>query len=170
MHVLRLSPQWIGVVTGAAAAGYPIGNLSAIRLGRRLGVHRALMAAAVVSVTGIVLMPLMGTVGGRVGVIGLVAGSIVHCIGEGAYGPNSLTMRQTESPSTLLSRVVSVQRFLIWGAIAIGSLLASGVTVLFGLSGAMWVGAMGTVLCLPTLFRRGMRQAVLIGPGAVPAA
>jgi len=170
LHVLHLSPQWIGVVTGAAAAGYPVGNLQAIRLGRRVGAHRALMVAAVVSVTGILLMPLMGTIGGRVGVIGLVIGSIVHCVGEGAYGPVSLTLRQTESPAPLLSRVVSVQRFLIWGAIAIGSLLASGVTVLFGLSGAMWVGAIGTVLCLPTLFRRGMRQAVLTGPGAVTAA
>ena len=163
LHVLHLSPQWIGVVTGAAAAGYPIGNLSAIRLGRRLGTHRALMAAAVVSVAGIVLMPLMGTIGGQVGVIGLVIGSIVHCIGEGAYSPISRTLRQTESPSTLLSRVGSVQRFLIWGALAIGSLLAAGMTVLVGLSGAMWVGAIGTVLSLPALFRRGMRQAVLTG-------
>lgn len=170
LHVLHLSPQWIGVVMGAAAAGYPVGNLYAIRLGRRLGTHRALMAAAAVSVIGIVLMPLMGTIGGQVGVIGLVIGSIVHCVGQGAYSPISLTLRQTESPSPLLSRVVSVQRFLIWGAVAIGSLLASGVTVLFGLSGAMWVGAIGTVLCLPTLFRRGMRQAVLTGRGAVAAA
>lgn len=165
LHVLQLSPQWIGVVTGAAAAGYPVGNLYAIRLGRRLGPHRTLLAAAAVSVTGIVLMPLMGTIGGRVGVIGLVVGSIVHCAGEGAYGPTSLTLRQTESPATLLSRVGSVQRFLIWGAIAVGSLLASGVTVLLGLSGAMWVGALGTLLCLPTLLRRGMRRAVLSGPG-----
>jgi MFS family permease len=169
LHVLHLSPQWIGVVTGAAAAGYPVGNLYTIRLRRRLGAHRALLAAAAVSVTGIVLMPVMGTIGGQVGVIGLVLGSIVHCVGEGAYGPISLTLRQTESPPTLLSRVGSVQRFLIWGAIAIGSLLASGVTVVLGLSGAMWVGAIGTVLCLPTLFRRGMRLAVLTGPSAAAA-
>jgi len=166
LHVLHLSPRWIGVVTGVAAAGYPVGNLCSVRLGRRLGAHRALMAAAVVSVTGIVLMPVMGTIGGRLGVLGLVVGSIVHCVGEGAYGPTSLTLRQTESPSSLLSRVGSVQRFLIWGAIAIGSLLASGTTVLLGLSGAMWVGATGTVLCLPTLFRRGMRRAVVSGPVA----
>jgi len=168
LHVLHLSPQWIGVVTGAAAAGYPVGNLYTIRLRRRLGAPRALLVAAAVSVTGIVLMPVMGTIGGPVGVIGLVVGSIVHCAGEGAYGPISLTLRQTESPSTLLSRVGSVQRFLIWGAIAIGSLLASGVTVLLGLSGAIWVGAIGTVLCLPTWFRRGMRQAVLTGAPAGP--
>ena len=97
----------------------------------------------------------------------MIVGSIVHCVGEGAYGPISLTLRQTESPPNLLSRVGSVQRFLIRGVIAIGSLLASGVTVLFGLSGAMWVGAIGTVLCLPTLFRRGIRQAVMTAPGGI---
>ncbi len=161
LHVLHLSPQWIGVVTGAAAAGYPIGNLAAIRLGRWLGQHLALVVAATVSVTGILIMPLMGSIGGRAGVIGLVIGSIVHCIGEGSFTPIALTLRQTESPAHLLSRVGSVQRFLMWGAIAVGSLMASATTLVLGLSGAMWVGALGTVLCLPALFRRGMRQVVL---------
>lgn len=157
---LGLSPQWIGIVVGAAAAGYPIGNMLSAKLGERIGYPRALAVSALVSVVGILSMPAFGSLGGVAGACGLVFGSVFHCIGEGSYSPTSLTLRQTVSPPELLGRVGSVQRFLIWGAIALGSLLASGVTALIGLTGAMWVGALGTVLCLPALLRRGIRAAV----------
>ncbi|MEV4068063.1 hypothetical protein AB0J22_48800, partial [Nonomuraea dietziae] len=88
-------------------------------------------------------------------------GSVVHCVGEGAFSPTSITLRQTETPAELLGRVGSVQRFLLWGAIALGSLAAAGMTALAGLSASVWVGALGTVLCLPALLRRGIRAAVL---------
>jgi MFS family permease len=159
--VLGLSPEWIGVVIGAAAAGYPIGNLLSGRLTARLGAPRTLVLSASVSVAGIVAMPAFGSIGGTAGAIGLVAGSIVHCIGEGAYGPTSLTLRHTETPSALLGRVGSVQRFLMWGALALGALLASGATALLGLAAAVWIGALGTVLCIPLLLRRGIRAATL---------
>lgn len=160
LQVLHLAPQWIGVVTGAAAAGYPIGNLLSTRLARRLGTHSALMAAATTSVLGIICMPVMGTIGGRIGVLGLVAGSILHCIGEGAYGPISLTLRQTESPVALRARIGSVQRFFMWGAVSIGSLMAAASTAVFGLAGSVWIGGLGTIIALPALYRRGMRDKI----------
>ncbi|WP_204358329.1 MFS transporter [Streptosporangium sp. 'caverna'] len=160
-NVLGLPAQWIGVVIGAAAAGYPIGNLLSTRLMRRFGTPRTLIAAASVSVLGIVSMPALGSLGGAAGTAGLVAGSIVHCVGEGAFNPTSLTLRQTQTPADLLGRVGSVQRFLLWGAIALGSLFTAGVTALAGLSTAVWIGALGTILCLPALLRRGIRTAVL---------
>ena len=168
-NVLGLGPQWIGVVVGAAAAGFPIGNLVSGRLARRIGDARALLISATVSVVGIVLMPGFGSIGGIVGVTGLVAGSVVHSVGEGSFSPTSLTLRQTLSPDELLGRVASVQRFLTWGAVALGSLLAAGATALVGLAGAMWIGAVGTVLCIPALLGRGIRAEVLHGPpAAVP--
>jgi MFS family permease len=159
-NILGLSPGWIGVVIGAAAAGYPIGNLLSARLIRRLGSPRTLVLAASVSVLGIVAMPALGSLGGPTGAVGLVAGSIIHCVGEGAFSPTSLTMRQVLTPAALLGRVGSVQRFLLWGAIALGSLLAAGATALGGLAVAVWIGALGTVLCLPALLQRGIRAAM----------
>ncbi|MEV6151479.1 MFS transporter [Nonomuraea sp. NPDC052129] len=163
-NVLGLSPGWIGVVIGAAAAGYPIGNLLSTRLIRRLGSPRTLVLAASVSVLGIVAMPALGSLGGTPGAIGLVAGSIVHCVGEGAFSPTSITMRQVLTPAALLGRVGSVQRFLLWGAIALGSLLAAAATALGGLAAAVWIGALGTVLCLPALLQRGIRAAMTSTP------
>jgi MFS family permease len=160
-NVLGLSPQWIGIVVGAAAAGYPIGNLASAFLIRRLGSPRALMLAATVSVLGIVAMPALGAAHGSLGAAGLVIGSIVHCVGEGAFSPISLTLRQTQTPPELLGRVSAVQRFQLWGAVALGALLASGATALAGLESTVWIGALGTILCLPALLRRGIRTAVL---------
>ncbi|MDX3099519.1 MFS transporter [Nonomuraea angiospora] len=160
-NVLGLSPQWIGIVVGAAAAGYPIGNLASAFLIRRLGSPRALMLAATVSVLGIVAMPALGAAHGSLGAAGLAIGSIVHCVGEGAFSPISLTLRQTQTPPELLGRVSAVQRFQLWGAVALGALLASVATALAGLETTVWIGALGTILCLPALLRRGIRTAVL---------
>lgn len=160
-NVLHLSPQWIGIVIGAAAAGYPIGNLLSTRLANRLGAPRALMLAATISVTGIVAMPAFGSLGGGRGATGLVLGSIVHCIGEGAFNPTSVTVRQTAAPPELLGRTNGVQRFLLAGAIAFGALLAAGTTAAIGLAGTVWIGALGTVLCLPALARRGVLAALV---------
>jgi MFS family permease len=157
-QVLGLGPALIGIVIGTAAFGYPIGNLLSSRLVARLGMSRTLVLAATVSVTGIVTIPIFGTLGS---VPGLIAGTILHGIGEGAFTPTSLTLRQTVTPAPLLGRVNSVQRVLLSGAIPAGSLIASATVALLGLSGALWIGGLGTILCLVPLLRRGIRAALI---------
>ncbi|KAA2262010.1 MFS transporter [Solihabitans fulvus] len=156
-NVLGLDTFTIGLVVGAAALGFPLGNLVSARLMRRFGPQRALMLGALVSVAGIVAMPVAGSAGS---VVGLVVGSVVHGVGEGAFGPTSLTLRQTVTPAALMGRVGSVQRLLVMGAIPAGSLLAAAVIQLVGLPGVLWVGGLGTVLCLPVLVRRDIRAAL----------
>lgn len=159
--VLGLSALGIGVVVGGSAAGLPVGNLLSQPIHRRLGAPRTLVAGASVSVLGVVAMAIAGNVYGSAG--GLVAASVLHGIGEGTFGPTSLTLRQTQTPSALLGRVNAVQRFLLWGAVPIGSLAAAGATALGGLAATMWVGALGTTLCLPPLLRRGIWADVVAG-------
>lgn len=156
--VLKLSTTETGIVIGAAALGYPLGNLASPQLIARLGIPKSLVAAACVSVCGLVLIPIAGGLGSTVG---LVSASILHGVGEGTFGPTSQTLRQLAAPKHLLGRVNSVQRFLLWGMAPIGSLLASLIVKLHGLTGAVLLGGLGTVLCLPLLLRRGIRAALL---------
>jgi MFS family permease len=142
--VLGLSAASIGLVVGATAAGFPIGNLLSPKLVDRVGLGRTLAFSAVVAVCALVLTPIAEAAGS---VPALILASIIHGVGEGAFGPTSLTLRQTETPAALLGRVNSVQRFLIWGAIPFGSL--------------MTFVCMGTALCLPVLMRRGLLREVL---------
>src|SRR6266508_3160576 len=73
-QVLHLNAAATGLVVGAAALGFPVGNVASTRLADRLGMPRTLVLGASVSVTGIVLMALAGSAGSAVG---LVAGSVL---------------------------------------------------------------------------------------------
>jgi MFS family permease len=163
-NVLDLGAIGIGVVVGAAGAGLPIGNLLSTRLTTRFGVCRTLAASASVAVLGLVLTAVACELRS---VAGLVVAGVIHGIGEGTFGPTSVTLRQTATPDELLGRVNSVQRFLIWGAIPIGSLVAAGCLHVWGLSVALWVGGLGTSLCLPMLLRRGVLQEIRRPRGAL---
>jgi MFS family permease len=163
-EVLHLGYVAIGLVVGAAALGYPIGNLASSRVADKIGSVRTVVLGATLSVTGFIIMPIAGSAGSA---IGLVAGSIVHGIGEGTFGPTWLTLRQTETPERLLGRANSVERFLLWGAVPLGSLLSSVLISLVGLPATFWIGALGTALCLPPLVRRGVLSAVR--PSKTPA-
>ncbi|MCG7374137.1 major facilitator transporter [Pseudomonas luteola] len=151
--VLQLSPIGIGFVIGAAAAGFPIANLISPYLMAHLGMSKTLVIAACTSVSGLFLIAIFGASGS---VIGLIAASVLHGFGEGVFSPTSLTLRQTETPSELLGRVSSVQRFMIWGAIPLGSLLTSIIIKYLGIDWTLWIGGLGTVLCLVPLLRRGI--------------
>ncbi|MDI1482748.1 hypothetical protein [Polyangium sp. y55x31] len=85
----------------------------------------------------------------------------VHGAGEGAFGPTSLPLRQTASPPHLLGRINAVQRLLLWGTVLLGSLIASLAIKFVGLRGAVWIGVLGTCLCLPVLLRRGIRDGLV---------
>lgn len=159
-EILGLGTAGIGLVIGAAAAGFPVGNALSGKLGEACGVPRTLVAGALLSVCGLVLVPVAGSAGS---VAGVVVASMVHGVGEGAFGPCALTHRQTTAPAALLARVNSVQRFFIWGANPMGSLLASAAIATAGLGAAVWIGCLGTALCLPLLIRRGIRVALLAG-------
>jgi MFS family permease len=150
---LGLTATGIGLVVGTAGAGFPIGNLLSSRLLARLGPSRTLVCGATVAVLGLVATPIAGSAGS---LPGLVLAGVIHGVGEGTFGPTALTMRQLETPPQLLGRVNAVQRFLIWGAGPLGSLLAVGCIQLSGLGAALWLGGLGTALCLPALLRRGV--------------
>lgn len=156
-NVLALGATGIAVVIGVAGAGFPIGSLLSPRLTARFGVDRTLVMSASLAVLGLVLTPIAGSLRS---VAGLIAAGMIHGTGEGAFGPTALTLRQTETPEALLGRVNAVQRFLIWGAGPLGSLLAVACIRLWGLSSALWVGGLGTTLCIPMLLRRGVLREI----------
>ncbi|WP_116964858.1 MFS transporter [Fastidiosibacter lacustris] len=157
-RVLNLSPVMIGVVVGSVAIGLPIGNLLAPKMAKKYGSSQTLVLGAFISVSGIFGIPLSGAFHSP---IFLIITGIVHGIGEGLFGPTSLTLRQLETPKQLLGRINSVQRCLLWGMIAVGSLLSSLVIYLWDISSALWLGGVGSILCLIPLLRRGILQDIL---------
>ncbi|WP_428240312.1 MFS transporter [Gynuella sp.] len=163
VKVMGLSESLVGIVIGASALGFPIGNLLSVHLVRRVGVGRGLVLSATTAVVGLAFIPVAGMAGS---VLGLIIANVIHGMGEGSFGPTAVTLRQTAAPAELLGRVNSVQRVLTWGAFSIGSLLASGATLLFGLDHALWIGGLCSMLCVPVLARRGVLLECLRGEAA----
>lgn len=126
----------------------PLGNLAGRWLSVRLGLGRALLLSAVVAVSGPLLYPLASP---TVPLPWLVTGSLLSGLGQGSYNVSSITARQLLTPPALLGRMSAVFRFLIWGAMPIGSTMARAVGTAFGLRAAIAVGGVGQLLCIPLL-------------------
>lgn len=123
-----LATEGIGALLGAAASPYIV---------RRLGSARACIAFGFVSVVGALLLPLGSHVGAWV-LFGV--GNAVFASGVVVLSTATRTFRQTATPPELLSRVMATVRFVSWGAIPIGALVA-------GVLGS-WIGPRAALLVL----------------------
>ena len=90
-----------------------------------------------------------------------VLACIIHGIGDGTFAPIALTLRQKFTPKNMLGRMNAVHRFVLWGGMPIGSILASIFTNIWGLQIAFYIGCFGAWLCLIALFRRGIKSDIM---------
>ena len=150
-----------GVFLAVGAAGTLVGSLGANRMVRRIGNGQTLIAAALVSGVGYLVMAAAngwGLAGPAFAVVGLAigAGSVV-----------AISLRQRLTPPDLMGRVGGAWRGLVWGATPVGALAAGGLAAIWGLrlplvlAGVLQCGV-GVVLARPLL--RSLRE------GAAPAA
>ncbi len=153
LRSLHMTPAMIGLALAAGGAGMPVGNLVGRWLAEQLGLGRALLLSAVVAVSGPLFFPLAPAHGAMPW---LIAGSVLSGLGQGSYNVNSITTRQLLTPPELLGRMSAVFRFVVWGAMPLGSAVAGAVGGNLGLRNAMAVGAAGQVLCVPFLLSRGL--------------
>jgi len=121
VRTLGASPALVGVLVGTEGAGALLGATLTPRLVRRVGSARTLLLVSVGQLLLAVLLPLgSGGVGMALfglGNAGLAANVVVFSIITRTY-------RQNASPPDLLSRVMATVRFVSWGAIPVGALLA----------------------------------------------
>jgi len=121
VRTLGASPALVGVLVGTEGAGALLGATLTPRLVQRVGSARTLLLVSVGQLLLAVLLPLgSGGVGMALfglGNAGLAANVVVFSIITRTY-------RQNASPPDLLSRVMATVRFVSWGAIPVGALLA----------------------------------------------
>jgi MFS family permease len=147
-RTLQLSATVTGLVLAVAAVGFPVGTLIAGWLTRRLGAGRAIIAGAVVAVSGPLLFPLA-----RPGdaVPWLIAGGMLLGAGQACFNIPYLSLRQGATPEHLLGRVNAAFRFVTWGALPLGSALAAVLVGFTGLRTAIMIAAIASSICLPVL-------------------
>ncbi|WP_329488276.1 MFS transporter [Kitasatospora sp. NBC_01246] len=170
---LHLSALLVGLVFSAAAAGGIAGAVLAERVVARLGQGPAIWICMVAStVCWFLALPLYQD-DWR-----LALGIVLHGLGWIPfiiYNVTQVSFRQRVTPKHLMARMNATIRFMVWGVVPIGALLAGVLAEEYGVRAAMWVGVVGELFAvLPVVVSplRSMRElptAPEDEPAAAPA-
>ncbi len=124
------APAWaVGLLLGAEGIGSLFGAALTVRLTRRFGTARSLIVIGPFLVAGAALIPLGN---GLAGCLAFAFGNIVFAGAVMVLSITTRTYRQVASPPELLSRVMATVRFVSWGAIPVGGLVAGGLAQVLG--------------------------------------
>jgi predicted MFS family arabinose efflux permease len=136
IRVAGFGPAAVGLLMATTGAGGIAGAMVARRVARRLGTARALLLCMLGSGWFALLIPLTGP-GPRAAFY--VAGSAVLGAGGTAGNIILVSFRQAYCPPPMLGRVTASQRFLVYGTIPLGALMAGGLGTVLGVRNALWV-------------------------------
>ncbi|MEU6409878.1 MFS transporter [Microbispora sp. NPDC046933] len=150
------SPGTYGALLSAGAVGGVAGAWLAPRIAARLGTGRAMYASAWAATVCIAPVALTAA-GPRLLIlpVALAASGVattVFSVAQGAY-------RQSICPPHLLGRLSATMRFLMWGPMPLGGLLAGTLGQLAGVRVAFWVACGAYTLAhLPILLAPRIRE------------
>ncbi|MFI6263587.1 MFS transporter [Micromonospora sp. NPDC051006] len=135
----------VGVLLAVEGVGALVGAALTTRITDRIGTARALIVSGLVTVAGAFLIPL-GT--GWPAYAAFAVGNVVFSLGTVVLSVTTRTYRQIASPPDLLSRVMATVRFVSWGAIPVGGLIAGALAGFIGARATLLVFA-ATLVCAP---------------------
>jgi predicted MFS family arabinose efflux permease len=136
IRVAGFGPAAVGLLMATTGAGGIAGAMVARRVAGRLGTARALLLCMLGSGLFALLIPLTGP-GPRAAFY--VVGSAVLGAGGTAGNIILVSFRQAYCPPPMLGRVTASQRFLVYGTIPLGALMAGGLGTVLGVRNALWV-------------------------------
>ncbi|MFD5085888.1 MFS transporter [Kitasatospora sp. NPDC058201] len=143
---LHLPAGALGLFWAVGGVGILLGSRCARPIAARVGYGRTLGLAGLVVAPAALLIPLVGE-GVRLYVAGL--GWLLMLFKTGMDNVLGVSLRQRMTPDPLLGRMNATFRFLLTGAMAVGSALAGVFGELVGLHATLWLG--GALLSLSFL-------------------
>lgn len=152
---LGASPTAYGIVLASEGIGALAGASFGPWLGRRFGTGRLLLAAAVLSIPAVLLMPLGD---GAVGMIAFALGNALFAFFTVVLSVITRTYRQQQSPPELLARVMATVRFVSWSALPVGALLAGWLAQSTSARGSLWLVAVAVAVSPVVLFASPLRH------------
>jgi len=155
---LKLPPSLLGAYLACGGAGVFLGTTNARRVGNWLGYGRAMWIVGLVSAPLKFVIPFLD----RGPMLWLAAlGWLLATFQVGINNVLQVSFRQRATPDRLLGRMNAAMRFLLTGALALGSALAGLLGQYVGVRAVLWVGAAGLATAwLPSFLSplRTMRQ------------
>ncbi|MGH2971685.1 MAG: MFS transporter [Gaiellaceae bacterium] len=157
---LHWSATEIGIVSAIGTSGLVLGAFVNQRLVKRLGIGPMIAFSGIAFSWTLIAVPLVprahaAPILAAIGFVGTTFGFFANV--------NQLTLRQAITPQRLLGRMNSVVRFMYWGTIPIGSVLAGLAAGPFGLRTTLVAAGIGsTASCVPIMVSR-IRSATVTG-------
>ena len=82
----------------------------------------------------------------------LLIGALVGGYSQVAYNITQVSLRQAITPERLQGRMNASMRWIVWGTLPLGQLAGGAIATAWGLTAALWVGAIGSLFTfLPVL-------------------
>ena len=144
-RTLGLGAGAIGLILGAASFGALAGALIAPRVGRRLGIGRAVVVGSILFPAPMVLFPLAHGSHWLSGSM-LLAGEFLASVGVMIFDVNQNSLLAMLIPQAVRSRVVGVSRFFNYGTRPFGALLGGVLGTAIGLRPTLWIAVVGCLL------------------------
>jgi MFS family permease len=141
---LHLSAIELGAIFAVGSAGAVGAALLANRIQESIGIGPTIVSSAVLLSTGSIAFPLAPR---SSPIPVLMFGYGLLSVGVVIYSVAQISFRQAITPERLQGRMNAAMRWIVWGAIPLGTLIGGAIGQTVGLHFALWVGAIGA---LPT--------------------
>ena len=156
---LGLSATTIGIVLGLGNVGFLVGAILARRIEARLGVGRTIVGSSLLSVPGLLLVPLAPH---DFAVPLLIASGVIVGFAIVLYNVTAISLMQATTPDRLLGRMNASRRFFVWGVIPLGAIVGGTLASTIGLRPTLFVGAIGASLAVLPLLLSPIRSLVRV--------
>ncbi len=148
--LLKLTPDTVGLIGGAAGLGALLGAVTATRIGTRLGLGRTIILSIALNGPSALLIPIathdlaLALIGGA---------GFISAFTSVVYNVSQVSLRQAITPEPMLGRMNATMRFIVWGTIPIGQIVGGVIATVFSVPTAIWIGAIGGLFqFLPAFF------------------
>lgn len=146
---LGVTPAAIGLLFSCGGAAQLGGTLLMARFAKRVPVGVALMVGSVMVGAAFLLVPAAPQAHPMPFFIAAIA---LESMFTPVFNVTQVSLRQTVTPARMQGRMTATMRFLLWGALPLGSVLGGVLGAVFGRRPTLWVGAIGgTLSALPVL-------------------
>ncbi len=148
---LDLSPQAIGLAFTLSNIGPLLAALSAGKIFALIGVGRTIIVSSILGGPMFLVIPFAPH--GHAALALLVPTMVVGGFMGVVYNIAQVSLRQAITPERIQGRMNSVMRFIVWGAIPLGSFTGGVLASVIGLKATLILGGVGCSLAfLPLLF------------------
>jgi MFS family permease len=161
---LDYSAGIVGLIYTLGNVGTIVAALVAARITRRILLGPAIIFGSAPCSLPMLLVPLAPA---AVALPFFIAAWVGFGFGSTLYNIDQVSLRQAITPHDMLGRMNASMRFMVWGTMPFGALAGGVLGTLIGLHATLWIGAIGSLLSVPWVLAKPVRELRVI-PSAEP--